>query len=52
MAKLRIQRELKHRVPHATDETHEMGFKVLANREEVVAGRIEEWFGPYLFIGD
>ena len=48
MAKLRLQRALKHRTASSTDAVFQPGDKVLVWREKIVNNRIGEWMGPFL----
>ena len=47
MARLRVQRALRHRVPRSTDVIFQPGDKVLVWREHIVKNRIGEWVGPH-----
>ena len=47
MAKMRAARALKHATPPAANVTYEPQDIVLVWRENVVAGRIGEWVGPF-----
>ena len=47
MARLRIQRALRHNVPPAASVSYQPGDKVLVWRERLIAQRIGEWKGPY-----
>lgn len=47
MAKLRINRALRHQSPAAAHIAFEPGQNVLVWRENIIANRIGEWKGPY-----
>ena len=47
MAKVKVARVLKHRIPPAADIVLEPGDPVLVWRENVVNNRIGEWLGPF-----
>ena len=48
MAKLRVNRALRHQVPTAANAMFDPGDKVLVWREKIVNNRIGEWMGPYI----
>jgi len=48
MAKLRVNRALRHSVPIAADKPYEPGDSVLVWREKQVNHRIGEWLGPFI----
>lgn len=50
MARLRLHRALRHRVPKSADARLQPGDKVLVWREKLVNNRIGEWVGPYSVI--
>jgi len=47
MAKLRVQRALRHQVPAAADRHFQVGQNILVWREKLIANRIGEWVGPF-----
>lgn len=47
MAKMRVDRALRHAVPPAADVSFSSNDKVLVWRERIVGGRIGEWIGPF-----
>ena len=47
MAKLRIHRALKHRIPSTVDFCFQPGDQVLVWKGSIVKNRIGEWMGPY-----
>ena len=47
MARLRLQRALRHRVPRSADASFQPGDMVLVWREKRINNRIGEWVGPY-----
>eukprot|EP00171_Calliarthron_tuberculosum_P023324 IDg23324t1 len=47
MAKTRVNRALRHKIPSAADRSFTIGDKVLVWREKQVNHRIGEWLGPY-----
>ena len=50
MAKMKVNRALRHKTSSASKTVHEIGSKVLVWREKVHANRIEEWIGPYTVV--
>ena len=46
MARMKLQRALRHQVPSAADTIFEHGQKVLVWCEMIIANRIGEWVGP------
>ena len=51
IAKLRVNRALKSKVPQATDTFFEVGQRVLVWRQKVISNRIGEWMGPFVVFG-
>ena len=48
MAKLRVNRALKHKAASSTDSIFTPGDEVLVWREKIVNHRIGEWIGPFI----
>ena len=50
MAKMKVDRALRHRIPPNADHKYDIGSQILIWRERVHSNRIGEWMGPFKVI--